>query len=167
MATTVESLYPPELIQSVGHVVMSAAWLEDKAGELVHLKTMVQGGDPNIPTKGWAASGGQLVTEFKKVADEQLAERLEMALELRNDVVHGVFVGGEVFGPAESSETPTWATMKRQLGRSNPPQYSIKGWMDTGLATLASELSAIEELIDEEISYAMGLKVRPNPGANP
>lgn len=167
MATTVESLYPPELIQAVGHVVMSAAWVEDKAGELINLTAMVQGGDRSTPVKGWAASGQQLVTEFEKVAGKELADRLRQALEHRNDVVHGVFLGGERVGMSDPNGTPTWVTMKRQLGKSKPPQYSLKGWKNPGLEKLAAELSAIEDLIDDEISYTMGLKERPDPVTHP
>lgn len=167
MATTVESLYPPELIQAVGHVVMSAAWVEDKAGELVNLPTLLPGGDPNIPAKGWAASGEQLTTAFEKVAGKQLADRLRQALEHRNDVVHGVFVEGEMFAPQGTSGAPSWVTMKRQFGRSKPAEYSLKGWKELELDALAAELSAIEDLIDDEISYMMGLKNRPDPATNP
>lgn len=57
--------------------------------------------------------------------------------------------------------------MKRQFGRSKPAEYSLKGWKELELDALAAELSAIEDLIDDEISYMMGLKNRPDPATNP
>jgi hypothetical protein len=126
--TTVESLYPVDLVQSVGHVVMFAAWVEDKAGELIQLVAMTEAKELRVPVKGWAASGAALVTELRRVTNNELADRLGAALELRNDVVHGVFLSGDIFADAQSGEEPTWASMKRKLGRVEPAQYAFKNW---------------------------------------
>lgn len=155
--TTVETLYPRELIYDVGNVVMSAAWVEDKAGELVQLVNSVIPGNPNVPAKGWAASGKCLIEELGKIVDSGLAERLDKALESRNHVVHGVFLGGS----SAELRGASWITMKRELGSREPAKYEIAGFGPRALFALADELSSIELIIDDEISYAMGIKERP------
>ncbi|MCA4727386.1 hypothetical protein [Mycolicibacterium fortuitum] len=147
--------YPADLVRAVGLVVMSAAWTEDKAGELVQLTHMLENGHTDQAAKGWAASGQQLVEALGKVVAADLIDRLSQALELRNNVVHGVFLGG-------GGEPPSWGAMKRRLGRQDPAGYTMTGmWTVAALLDLAQEFTDLENLIDDEISYAMGLKERP------
>lgn len=133
---------------------MSAAWTEDKAGELVQLTHQIANGHEQA-AKGWAASGQQLIEAFRRVVAADLADRLARALELRNEVVHGVFLGGE-------GSPPVWVTMKRHFSRRDPAAYGMAGqWTVANLLDLAQEFTDLENLIDDEISYAMGLKSRP------
>ncbi len=146
--------YPPDLVRAVGLVVMSAAWAEDKAGELVQLTHLLANGHEQA-AKGWAASGQQLVEAFGKVVAADLCDRLSGALELRNEVIHGVFLGGK-------GSPPFWMTMKRQFSKRDPAAYGMGGqWTVDTVLELAQEFTELESLIDEEISYAMGLKDRP------
>ena len=82
--------YPPDLVRAVGLVVMSAAWAEDKAGELVQLTHQIANGHEQAAA-GWAASGQQLVEAFGNVVAADLSERLKRALSLRNELIHGSF----------------------------------------------------------------------------
>lgn len=153
--------YPPELVRAVGLVVMSAAWTEDKAGELVQLSHSLASADTDEPAKGWAASGQQLIEAFKKVVAADLADRLRRALEFRNEVIHGVFLPGSSL-PLWGGETgPDWVSMKRRFSKTDPASIATVPWSVDGLLGLAQEFTDLEQLIDEEISYAMGLKTRP------
>lgn len=145
--------YPADLVRAVGLVVMSAAWTEDKVGELVQLTHQISNGHDR-PAKGWAASGQQLVEAFGKVVAADLADRLGRALEYRNEVVHGVFLGG-------SGSPPFWVTMKRQFSKQDPAGFAAAQWTVGRLLEVAQELTDLEHLVDDEISYAMGLKTRP------
>lgn len=146
--------YPPELVRAIGLVVMSAAWTEDKAGELVQLTHRIANGHEEA-AKGWAASGQQLTEAFRRVVAADLADRLARALDLRNEVVHGVFLGGK-------GSPPFWVTLKRQFSKRDPAAYGMAGhWTVANLLDLAQEFTDLEHLIDDEISYAMGLKSRP------
>jgi hypothetical protein len=157
MLTWVEKAYPPELIRAVGLVVMAAAWVEDLAGEFVQLKGYLESDDPNKPVKGWAATGEQLAMALEKVAGDELANRLRRAQDLRHKVVHGIFLdlGGHL-----QDEPSGWASMKRKLSKNDPPSVEIASWKIGGLNTLIEEFAAIEDILDDEISYAMGLKER-------
>jgi hypothetical protein len=149
--------YPPELVRAVGLVVMSAAWAEDKAGELVQLTHQIVNGHKQA-ANGWAASGQQLVEAFGNVVAADLSDRLTRALALRNEVIHGVFLGGK-------GSPPFWYTMKRQFSKRDPAAYGMAGeWTVANLLDLAQEFTDLENLIDDEISYAIGLKDRPAQG---
>lgn len=152
--------YPPELVRAVGLVVLSAAWTEDKAGELVQL-THSLAENTGAPAKGWAASGRQLVEAFAKVVDPALAQHLQRLLDFRNEVVHGVFIGGRALALWEGDVGPEWVTMKRQLGKDDPARIAAVPWSVQSLLDLAHDLSVMEREIDDEISYVMGLKERP------
>ncbi|CDO32420.1 hypothetical protein BN979_05249 [Mycolicibacterium vulneris] len=133
---------------------MSAAWTEDKAGELVQLMHQIANGH-EVAAKGWAASGQQLIEAVGKVVTADLAARLTRALELRNEVVHGVFLDSK-------GTPPFWVTMKRQFSKRDPAAYGMAAqWTVASLLDLAQEFTDLEHLIDDEISYAMGLKTRP------
>ncbi|TFD62707.1 hypothetical protein E3T39_01855 [Cryobacterium suzukii] len=159
MLTWIEKAYAPELIRAVGVVVMTAAWVEDLAGELVQLSGYLKSDDPNKPVKGWAATGEQLAAALESVAGEELANRLRRAQVLRHKVVHGIFLdlGGL---PDEHSG---WASIKRNLSKNDPPSVEFATWKTGGLDTLIQEFAAIEDILDDEISYAMGLKERATP----
>jgi hypothetical protein len=149
--------YPPDLVRAIGLVVMSAAWTEDKAGELVQLTHQIANGHEQA-AKGWAVSGQQLVEAFRKVVAADLADRLTGALELRNQVIHGVFLGG-------TGSPPFWVTLKREFSKRGPATSAMAGqWTVARLLDLAQEFTDLENLIDDEISYAMGLKDRPARG---
>ncbi|WP_448720715.1 hypothetical protein [Microbacterium natoriense] len=157
-------MYPDELIGAVGHVVMAAAWVEDKAGELVMLASFNAGNEDWSPAPGWAGSGRTIVEKLQAVSSDALADRLGAALEQRNYVVHGVALPGEHLVPGSSSGEPTWAFMKRRMGKEAPAGFSHRGLTVEDLDALARELSAIEDLLDDEISVAMGLRPRPEDG---
>lgn len=159
--TWAERLFPDELIHVVGHVVMAAASVEDKAGELVQLSSMLSGTDAGAPAPGWAASGTALLKKLRAVAPEELVDRLDAALARRNFVVHGVALSGEAFVPQGTDATGVWAFMKRHMGPEVPAKFSIRGWSIDQLDALARELSSIEDGLDDEVSYAMGLTARP------
>jgi hypothetical protein len=90
---------------------MSAAWTEDKAGELVQLVHSLSNDHTREPTKGWAASGQQLIEAFKKFVNPDLADRLRRALEFRNEVIHGVFLPGRSLPLWGSDTGPEWVSM--------------------------------------------------------
>lgn len=160
MLTWIQKAYPPELIRSVGLVVMTAAWVEDLAGEPVQLTGYLESDDPNKPVKGWAATGEQLAVALEKVAGEALATRLRRAQDLRHKVVHGIFLdlGGHL-----QDELSGRASMKRKLSKNDPPSVEVANWKIGGLDTLIEEFAAIEDIPDDEISYAVGLKERATP----
>ncbi|MBN8423090.1 hypothetical protein JF531_00965 [Microbacterium esteraromaticum] len=162
--STPEAMYPDELIRAVGHVVMAAAWVEDKAGELVMLASFNAGNEDWSPAPGWASSGRALVEKLRAVSSDALADRLGTALERRNYVVHGVALPGEHLVPEHPSPDSTWAFMKRRMGRDAPAGFSYNGLTVESLDALARELSAIEDLLDDEISVAMGLRPPPEDG---
>jgi hypothetical protein len=153
--------YPADLVRAVGLVVMSAAWTEDKAGELVQLVHSLANDRTREPAKGWAASGQQLIEVFSKVANTDLADRLRRALDFRNEVIHGVFIGGSVLPSWDSETGPEWVSMKRQFSKKGPAGIATVPWSVDSLLALAQEFTDLEHLIDDEISYAMGLKERP------
>ncbi|SIS03729.1 hypothetical protein [Williamsia sterculiae] len=153
--------YPPELVRAVGLVVMSAAWAEDKAGELVQFSHQRSTGTWG-PARGWAASGRQLVEAFEKVVGPVLAKRLQHFLDYRNEVVHGVFIRGEFVPLWDGEVNPEWVSMKRQMGKDDPASIASVPWTVDSLLELARDLSTLELEIDNEISYAMGLRTRPS-----
>ena len=153
--------YPAELVRAVGLVVMSAAWTEDKAGELVQLVHSLANDDTDEPANGWAASGQQLIEAFKKVVDPDLADRLRRALEFRNEVIHGVFIPGRSIPLWGSDTGPEWVSMKRRFSKQDPAGIATVPWSVDSLLDLAQEFTDLELLIDDEISFAMGLKERP------
>lgn len=137
---------------------MAAAWVEDKAGEQVILASFNAGDEDWSPAPGWTGSGRAIVEKLRAVSSDALADRLGAALEQRNYVVHGVALPGEHLVPGGPSDEPTWAFMKRRMGKESPAGFSHRGLTVEGLDALARELSAIEDLLDDEISVAMGLK---------
>jgi hypothetical protein len=157
MLTWIENAYPPELVRAVGLVVMAAAWVEDLAGELVQLRGHLETCERNKPVKGWAATGEQLAEALEKAAGKELADRLRRAQELRHKVVHGIFLD---FGGLFEDGHPDWVTMKRKLSKNDPTSVEVANWKVGGLDALITELAMIEDLLDDEISYAMGLKKR-------
>lgn len=146
------------MVREIGLVVIAAAWVEDLAGELVQLRSNLDDGSSR-PAKGWAAGGEQLAEALEKVAGGDLADRLRKAQKARHQVVHGVFLG--IDGSQECEAV--WASMKRKISKADPPSYEVASWKPGGLRALIEEFAAIEGLLDDEISYAMGLKVRPDP----
>lgn len=159
-------MYPDELINAVGHVVMAAAWVEDKAGEMVMLASSNAGNHHWSPAPGWASSGRVLTEKLREVSSHSLADRLEAALNQRNHVVHGVALPGEILGANSPGSASTWAFMKRKMGKESPAGFSLHGFTIENLNALGRELSALEDLLDEEISVAMGLKL-PSAEATP
>jgi hypothetical protein len=153
--SNVEKLYRPDLIMSVGHVVMAAALAEDTAGELIELVARIAGHESDVPAKGWAATGSALIAEIKKVVGTELVDRMVNALQLRNDVVHGIFIGMGANSSGKSGMSGPFMSMKRDLNRSKPAQFLLKDWSVESLNALAIELCEIEELLGNEISITM------------
>jgi hypothetical protein len=120
--------YPDEPARAVGRVILSAAWAEDKAGELV---TLNHGSHEATPHRDWAASGDRLCKALGAVAPQAIAERLKRGLEFRHQVVHGVFLwdSNEVAGP----------TLKRKLGKTGPASFEMPQWSIQSLSELAEE----------------------------
>jgi hypothetical protein len=148
-------------VRAVGLVVMSAAWTEDKAGELVQLVHSLANNHTDEPAKSWAASGQQLIEAFKKIVNRDLADRLRRALDFRNEVIHGVFLPGRSLPLWGSDTGPEWVSMKRRFSKQDPAGIATVPWSVNSLLGLAQEFTDVEHLIDDEISYAMGLKTRP------
>ncbi|MCV6970320.1 hypothetical protein [Mycobacterium bohemicum] len=98
---------------------MSAAWAEDKAGELVQLTHQI-GDRSRAGRQGLGGIWQQLVEAFGNVVAADLADRLNRALSLRNEVIHGVFLGGK-------DSPPFWFTMKRQFSKRDPAAYGMAG----------------------------------------
>lgn len=145
--------YPPDLVRAVGLVVMSAAWVEDKAGELISLHHGTH--ETGEAHRSWAASGKQLIEALSTCAPVETVDDLRRALEFRNEVVHGVFLGG----PAARAMgwDADWVTLKRWMKRDAPATYAFIPWNVQNLHGLADEFTRLERALDDEISAFMGL----------
>lgn len=147
--------YPPELVRAVGLIVMSAAWAEDKAGELISLHHGThKTGDPH---SAWAASGKQLIAALSEVAPDRVVEDLRRALDFRNEVVHGVFLGR--LAAQAMNWDADWVTMKRSMGRKIPARMGLIPWNIENLLGLATEFTRLERALDDEISKFMGIPI--------
>lgn len=142
-----EPLYPRELAEQVGYVVLEAAETEDLIGELIMLRTGLDEPDPN-----WWASGETLAKAIEKIGDpalQPIADGMRELLDCRNALVHGLFLG--YGGPR--------LTMKRNRGKKgDKPSFQIMGqWTDAALSDVAHRLHRLGRTVDSAISDAMGL----------
>ncbi|MGC4932586.1 hypothetical protein ACLQ3C_02740 [Gordonia sp. DT30] len=140
-----ETMYPPELAEAVGYVVLEAAEAEDLIGELIVLRTSLTEPDPT-----WWASGETLAKAVEKIGDpalQPIVNEMRELLQHRNSVVHGLFLGGGRLR----------MTMKRgKSKRGEAPSYQlVRDWTDNVLDDLARRFRVLHGMVDDAISDAM------------
>ncbi|WP_143695088.1 hypothetical protein [Williamsia sp. 1135] len=148
-----ESLYPRELAEHVGYVVLEAAETEDLIGELLVLRGGLDKPDPN-----WWASGEALAKAIEKIGDpalQPIADEMRELLAQRNALVHGLFLG---YGQPR-------VTMKRHRGnKGDAPSFQFRGeWTDAALADVAHRFHLLGRMVDNAISDAMGITSPSSP----
>lgn len=145
----------PELPQLIGEVVMAAAWAEDVGGTLLQAIS----GDWDTRARGYDDTSSRLVKALRDTAPKALVDRLEVALELRHFVVHGVWVNGSFVKNPDTGEPFDFVSMKRRY-RTTAPEKDTKAFMKSALKWLAREFWKIEdelETLHSEVLFGKGM----------
>ena len=142
----------------VGYLVLEMSALEDSLGEWYHLLKGVH--DTN--DTDWWKSGEQLIEAFNDLGIESssntILDEYSKLYDIRNTVVHGLWLDSSGNG---NNTFLNLKINKKKKKKMVEPSFHLSSMTDENFESVIQDIKRLQNNVSDEISYFMGIKIKP------